>query len=225
MPTQSKPGIPPLALRRLPIYYRRLRRALDEGVAFVSSADLGACAGVSEAQVRKDLSHLSLYGRPGVGYDVPKMAAFLEELLGLVNDKEAVLVGIGNLGRALALDPGFSRYGLKIVACFDNNPTKIGQVVGECEILDIDQLVSLSQRLHIQMGIIAVPAESAQQVADAMVEGGIKVIWNFAPRRLHVPQDVLVKNEDLAAELATLSHHIALQNAGEIARKTTEQQE
>ena len=207
--SQRKPGLPRPALRRLPIYYRRLRQAIEQGTSYLSSSALAESASVSEAQVRKDLSHLDLDGRPGVGYDVVEMAAFLEEFLGLVNDKEAVLVGMGNLGRALALYPGFGRYGLKIVACFDSDPAKVGMRVGDCQVLPVAKLPDLAQRLHIQMGIIAVPADAAQMVADWMIEGGIQVIWNFAPRRLNVPENVILKNEDLAAELATLSHLIA----------------
>lgn len=202
------PGLPRPALRRLPVYYRRLRQAVEEGVAFLSSADLALSADVSEAQVRKDLSYLDLSGRSGVGYNVIEMAAYLEEFLGLVNDKEAVIAGMGNLGRALVLYPGFSRYGLRIVAGFDRDPVKVGTQVAECHVLPIEKLPDLAQRMHIQMGIITVPAEAAQEVADLMVEGGIQVIWNFAPRRLTVPEGVVVKNQDLAVELATLSHWI-----------------
>lgn len=201
-------GLPKPALNRLPIYYRRLCQAVEEGITYLSSAELAQSAGVSEVQVRKDFSYLDIEGRPGVGYDARQTAAYLEEFLGLVNDKEAVLVGMGNLGRALASYPGFARYGLKIVACFDNDPAKIGQMVGSCEILPVSRLPDLARRLHIQMGIIAVPAEAAQAVADLMIEGGIQVIWNFAPTRLQVPEEVLVQNEDLAAQLATLSHLI-----------------
>lgn len=211
---KTQPGLPNPTLRRLPLYYRRLVQALDEGTACLSSADLARSADVSEVQVRKDLSYLDMYGRAGVGYDVKEMAAFLEEFLGLVNDKEAVLAGMGNLGCALAQFPGFERYGLKIIACFDNDPAKVGERVGECEILPIDKLFSLAQRLHVQMGVIAVPVESAQAVVDLMVQGGIRAIWNFAPLRLNVPDDVIVKNEDLAAELATLSHLIERQKTG-----------
>jgi redox-sensing transcriptional repressor len=211
-PKSRRPGLPMPTLRRLPIYYRRLQQAIDDGVPSVSSSDLAHSAGISEAQVRKDLSHLDLYGRPGVGYDVRDMATYLGEFLGLVNDKEAVLVGMGNLGRALTQFPGFSHYGLKIIACFDSDPAKIGQRVGDGAILPIGKLADLVQRLHIQMGIVTVPVEAAQDVADMMVAGGITAIWSFAPVRLRVPEGVIVKYEDLAAELATLSHLIARQN-------------
>jgi len=201
-------GVPQPALQRMPVYYRCLLQSIEEGVLFVCSDELGRSVGVPGAQVRKDLSYLSEHGRPGVGYNARSLAFHLEEFLGLVNDKEAVLAGVGNLGRALALYPAFARYKLQIIALFDNNPAKVGQTVGDRQILPVEKLANLAKRLHIQMGIITVPAGAAQEVADAMVAGGIKVIWNFAPCWLAVPGDVLVKNEDLAAELATLSHHI-----------------
>jgi redox-sensing transcriptional repressor len=205
---KAEPGIPWPSLRRLPLYYRRLAQAREAGEAIISSEELARSAGVSAAQVRKDFSYLTEDGRPGVGYDVRSMAGYLEEFLGLANDKEAVLAGVGNLGRALALYPGFARYGLQIVALFDDDPNKIGQTVGERQVLPIEKLTDLARRLHIQIGIIAVPAGAAQAVADAMIAGGIRAIWNFAPCRLAVPDEVIVKHEDLAAELATLSHAI-----------------
>ncbi len=206
---QSYPSIPLPSLRRLPVYYRRLQRAISDQQTVISSQELGESAGVPAAQVRKDLSHVGEFGRPGVGYDVSGLTVCLEEFLGLVNDKEAVLVGVGNLGRALASYPGFEQYGLRIVALFDADPAKVGQHVAGRQVLAVSKLGDLARRLHIQMGIIAVPRDAAQDVAEAMVDGGIRVIWNFAPVSLQVPDGVLLKNEDLAAELATLSHHIA----------------
>lgn len=205
----EKGGVPLPSLRRLPLYYRRLVEALEEDVTVLSSEELGAAVGVAGAQVRRDLSYIDEEGRPGIGYDARALASRLEEFLGLVNDKEAVLVGVGNLGRALASYPGFARYGLHIVALFDVDPAKVGMAVGEHKVLPVSKLTDLISRLHIQMGIITVPACAAQSVSDAMVAAGIRVIWNFAPCRLTLPDIVLVKNEDLAAELATLSHHIS----------------
>ncbi len=204
----AKPLIPRPSLRRLPIYYRRLRQALAEGVEYLSSDDLGQSAGVPGAQVRKDLSYLAEFGRAGVGYPVAALAAHLEDYLGLLNDKEAVLVGVGNLGRALALYPGFRSYGLQIIALFDSDPAKWGELEDGRQVFPVDKLTDLARRLQVQIGIITVPDCAAQAIADAMIEGGIRVIWNFAPCRLRVPEHVFVKNEDLAAELATLSHHI-----------------
>jgi redox-sensing transcriptional repressor len=202
-------AIPGPSLRRLPIYYRRLRQAVDAGDSVVSSRALGDAAGVPDAQVRKDLSYLVLDGRPGIGYDARSLAALLEEFLGLVNDKEAVLVGAGNLGMALAMYPGFVRYGLQIIALFDNDPARQGALPDGRQVLPVEKLTELVRRLQVRIGIITAPEGVAQAVADAMVAGGIQVIWNFASCKLKVPADVLVKNEDLAAELATLSHHIS----------------
>jgi redox-sensing transcriptional repressor len=207
--TSQSVGIPEPSLRRLPIYYRRLRQAIDQGGEVVSSRELGESASVPDAQVRKDLSYLELVGRPGVGYDARGLAAQLEEFLGLVNDKEAVLVGAGKLGMALAMYPGFVRYGLQIIVLFDNDPARLGELPDGRHVLPVEKLTDLVSRLQVRIGIITVPECVAQAIANAMVDGGIQVIWNFASCKLDVPADVLVKNQDLAAELATLSHHIS----------------
>ncbi|MGE5602034.1 MAG: redox-sensing transcriptional repressor Rex [Nitrososphaerales archaeon] len=201
-------GIPVPSLRRLPIYYRRLVQALEQGRTSVSSKELGDAAEVPDAQVRKDLGYLSYEGRPGVGYDARLLAACLEEFLGLANDKDAVLVGLGNLGRALAYYPGFERYGLHIIAIFDNDPAKQGRLPDGRQVFPAEKLTELVSRLQIRIGIVTAPEAAAQAVADALIAGGVQVIWNFASCKLNVSPDVLVKNEDLAAELATLSHHI-----------------
>jgi len=206
----SRPvGIPAPSLRRLPVYYRRLVQALADGQAVMSSRELGDAAGVPDAQVRKDLGYLDYEGRPGIGYDVRALAAGLEDFLGLVNDKEAVVVGAGHLGTALAVYEGFARYGLRIVALFDADPAKLGTLPDGRQILPVAKLTDLVSRLQVQIGIIAVPEQAAQEVAERLVAGGVRAIWNFAPCKLALPADVLVKNEDLAAELATLSHHIS----------------
>lgn len=207
-------GIPAPSLRRLPIYYRRAMEALDHGRVSVSSKELGEAAGVPDAQVRKDLGYLSYEGRPGVGYDTRLLAACLEEFLGLANDKDAVLVGLGNLGRALAYYPGFEKYGLRIVAIFDTDPAKLGRLPDGRQVFPTEKLTDLVRRLQIRIGIVTVPEIAAQGVADALVAGGVEVIWNFAACKLNVPKAVLVKNEDLGAELATLSHHITQRKLG-----------
>ena len=204
-----KRPIPKPSLARLPVYYRSLREAIATDLTNISSSELGRRAGVPAAQVRKDLSYLEQKGRPGVGYDAHELAGYLESYLGLVNEKEAALVGVGNLGQALVLYPGFGTYGLNIVVLFDNDPEKIGAQIGGRTIFDVDRLTNLMQRLGIQIGIVATPAGAAQEVVDAMIAGGVKAIWNFAPVRLEVPDDVFLKEEDLAASLAVLSHHIS----------------
>ncbi len=212
--TSRQSGIPAPSLRRLPVYYRRLVQALEQGRSNVSSKELGDAAGVPDAQVRKDLGYLSYEGRPGVGYDVRLLAACLEEFLGLANDKDAVLVGLGNLGRALVYYPGFERYGLHIIAVFDSDPAKQGRLPDGRQVFPAEKLTDLVSRLQIRIGIITVPEAAAQAVADALIAGGVQVIWNFASCKLNVPRDILLKNEDLAAELATLSHHITQRKLG-----------
>ena len=206
--------IPRPTLQRLPIYLRRLERAQQDGPQIVSSQELGQAADVPAAQVRKDLSYLGELGRPGIGYDVNHVATVLAEFLGLQNDKDAILVGAGRLGSALAADTGFERYGLRIVALFDNDPAKIGTTIADKQVFAIERLHDLVARLHIQIGVVTVPADQAQAVVDAMVAAGIEVIWNFAPGRLRVPAHVLLETEDLAARLATLSYHITRRKVG-----------
>ncbi|MFP3895580.1 MAG: redox-sensing transcriptional repressor Rex [Anaerolineales bacterium] len=200
--------IPRPTLSRLPVYYRWLMRAIDEGKPVISSRQLGTSSGIPAAQVRKDLSYLGELGQAGVGYDTRKVAAVLCDFLGLGHEKEAVVLGAGNLGRALAGYPGFERYGLKIVALFDNDPSKIGRVIAGKSVFAMERLGDVVRRLEVGMGIVAVPAEQAQIVVNQMVEAGITVIWNFAPTHLHVPSFVLLENEDLAARLATISYHM-----------------
>lgn len=195
-------------LKRMMIYYRRLKQAIENGEKYLSSIDLGLEAGATSEQVRKDLSYLSSQGRSRVGYPCLELAEIIEDSLGLVKDKEAVLVGAGNLGKALSLYPGFAQYGFRITVLFDNNPQVIGSHVGETVVLPVEKLTNLVRRMMILIGIITTPASAAQEVADAMVAGGIKAIWNFAPTHLEVPADVYVKNMDLASELATVSKHI-----------------
>ena len=215
MPRQI--GIPRPSLRRLPLYYRHLRELSEKNVGITSSEELGEAVDVPAAQVRKDLTFLGELGRPGVGYEVFSLASQLEDILGIINDKEAVLVGAGRLGAALAGYEGFRRYRLDIIALFDIDPDKIGTEVGGKSILPLSKLPSLVQRLNIQLGVIAVPASAAQEIADLMVTAGITVIWNFAPVNLKIPEHVWVENEDLAARLAMLSYQISQQKIQNLA--------
>ncbi len=213
---ESSATIPRATLERLSVYLATLVRLLARQQVLVSSEELAEVAGVNPAQVRKDLRYLvQSGGTPGVGYEVRRLIYEIEEVLGITKPKEAVLVGAGRLGSALVQYPGFDRYGLDIVALFDVDEQKVGQKIGEKPILPLAKLSDLPLRLGIRLGIVCVPAEAAQGVVDLMVRAGIKVIWNFAPAQLSVPSDVFVKNEDLAAQLAKLSYHIAYQSAKE----------
>lgn len=210
-------SMPLPSLRRLLIYYRHLKRSIEQGAEYVSSTDLGWAADTTPEQVRKDLSFLpgQGIGRSRVGYPAHKLAAVIEDYLGLLNDKYAVLVGVGNMGRALAHFQGFQQNGMRIVVMFDNDPDKVGTTVGEIKILPVEKLTNLVERMMIRIGIITTPAAAAQSVADAMVAGGIKAIWNFTTVRLKVPADVFVQSVDLSVDLVMLSqyiHHLSLQD-------------
>lgn len=208
----QRPHVPQPCLIRLPHYYRRLLQARQDRQQIISSRELGEEAGVPAAQARKDLSYIGESGRPGVGYNVRKLSAQLEQFLGLKVPKEAVLIGLGHLGRALASYPGFTRYRLKIVAIFDHNPTKIGTEVSGMAVHSLDDLASFVREHDIAIGILTVSGLQAQGAAERVAEAGIRVIWNFAPVALRVPDDVMVFNEDLAARLATMSYHIMQQD-------------
>jgi redox-sensing transcriptional repressor len=201
--------IPKPTLGRLPLYYRALVAADDSGVEILSSAELGESAGVDSAQVRKDLTYFGQFGRPGVGYNVRTLLLELERILGLKNPNEAVLVGAGRLGMAICNYPGFSSYGLRIVAMFDVDPAKIDLQRDGLKVFPLDRLERIVGKLGIQIGIITTPAASAQRVANRLVASGVKAIWNFAPVNLKVPPGIILRNEDLAVGLATLSHYLS----------------
>ena len=201
-------GIPIPTLRRLPLYYQQLLLASKNGKDFISSDELGKTTGSAPEQVRKDLSFLTGQGKTRVGYNTKKLAKVIEDYLGLMENKEAVLVGAGNLGRALALYQGFAQYGFKIVSIFDSDPIKIGGIVGDLQVLPAAQLTDLIEKAKVHIGIITTPPSPAQEIANAMTAGGIKAIWNFSTAHLLVPDDVLALNVDLSLELAVLSRYL-----------------
>ncbi|HEX2922439.1 MAG TPA: redox-sensing transcriptional repressor Rex [Chloroflexota bacterium] len=202
---ENRPKVPTPSLNRLPLYYRYLLEAREQRLTVVSSEMLGDAAGVPAAQVRKDLGYLGEFGRPGIGYDVIEMQRRLGELLGLVKEKEVIVVGAGRLGSAISSYQGFATYGLRIAALFDSSPARIGSKVGGLSVVSMDDLNEYVSEHGIQMAILAVPASAAPKVAEQLVAAGIKAILNFAPVKLEVPAGVMVSNEDLAARLATLS--------------------
>ena len=160
---------------------------------------------LGEIVIRKDLALTGVSGQPGVGYKVRELIEAIKSYLNWDNVSEAILVGAGSLGSALMGYEGFEEYGLRIIAAFDADPAKIGTEVRERSVFDIDRLEELTRRLQVRMGIICVPADQAQDVADRMVAGGIKAIWNFANVSLKVPDDVIVQREVIAGGLAVLS--------------------
>jgi redox-sensing transcriptional repressor len=194
-------------LTRLPHYYQILADLRERGREFVSSEHLGRLMGVDDSLVRKDLSGV-VAGVQRVGYHVPTTVARIEEVLGLANTKEALLVGAGSLGRALLRYTGFEQYGLKIVAAFDSDPAVKGTRIANIPVLCASELEDMTRRMKIRIGIITVPASVAQEVADRMVRSGMTAIWNFAPVALVVSEDVILRNENLAAGFSLLSYEL-----------------
>lgn len=196
-------------LNRLTKYLNYLKELPSRGQVNVSAATIAEDLDLNAVQVRKDLAQVSSRGRPKTGYVTKELIADIEHYLGYDNCTDSVLIGVGNLGKALLSYENFARYGLNIVAAFDQAPRLIGTKVGDREILDAAKLGNLCKRLQVRIGIITVPAPAAQDVCDVLIAGGIRAIWNFAPVNLKVPENVAVKNEDMAASLAILTKQLA----------------
>jgi redox-sensing transcriptional repressor len=205
--------VPDATVARLPQYLRSLVEEAERGGATVSSERLAELAGVNAAKVRKDLSHLGSYGTRGVGYDVEFLVFQIRRELGLTQDWAVAVVGVGNLGRALAGFGGFRARGFQVVALFDDDPAKVGRKIEGIEVRPTSELATLRAQ-HVQIGIIATPAEVAQDVADALVDAGVSSILSFAPAVLHVPEGVVLRKVDLSMELQILSFHSSHQAPG-----------
>ncbi|GGF45303.1 redox-sensing transcriptional repressor Rex [Marmoricola endophyticus] len=207
--------IPEATIARLPVYLRALTSMADSGASTCSSEHLAAVTGVSSAKLRKDLSHLGSYGTRGVGYDVAYLRYQITRELGLSQDWPVVIVGIGNLGHALASSSGFRSRGFSTVALLDADPARTGQEVAGLAIRPFADLTDVVVENGAGIGVITTPALAAQEVADAMVAAGIRSILNFAPAVLSVPETVLVRKVDLATELQILAYHEQRQGPGE----------
>lgn len=192
-------------IRRLPAYLHLLRHLGEDGRDLVSSTHIAELLKLEPIQVRKDLAITGIVGKPKIGYYIPTLIKAIEEFLGWNNNTDAFLVGAGSMGTALLGFEGFNKHGLTILAAFDVDETKIGTIIHDKQVLPLEKLPNLATRMAIHMGIITVPAQAAQSVADLMVSSGITAIWNFAPISLNVPDSVVVQNEDLASGLAVLS--------------------
>ena len=198
--------IPEASLRRLPIYYRCLQEMMIAGTAkAVSCADLARALGLDPTLVRKDIEMTGIVGKPRVGYLLGELARWIENFLGWNRPKAAVLVGAGSLGSALLGHEKFRSHGMAIIAAFDIDSEKIGQVVHGLEVLPLFSLPDFIRRTGTPLGLISTPADAAQSVADLMVSGGIRAIWNFTPAHLQAPKRVILQNEDLYHSLASLS--------------------
>ena len=200
-------GIPEATVARLPLYHRMLTTMSEHGTTTVSSEDLAAAAGVTSAKLRKDLSHLGSYGTRGVGYDVGFLLYQIARQLGLTQDWPVVIVGLGNLGHALANYGGFSSRGFRVVGLVDADPRIRGERVADLDVEPLELLDDVVRRTGALIGVIATPATAAQEVCDRLVAAGIRGVLNFAPVLLSVPADVDVRKVDLALELQILAFH------------------
>jgi redox-sensing transcriptional repressor len=200
-------SIPEATVGRLPVYLRALVDLAGSGTITVSSEDLAEAAGVNSAKVRKDLSHLGSYGTRGVGYDVAYLIHQIRRELGLTQHWSIVIVGIGNLGQALANYRGFAERGFDVAALVDADPEKVGATVDGHVVRALEDLPFLVAEHDIAIGVIATPASAVQDVADRMVAAGIRSILNFAPAMMSVPPGVSVRKVDLAVELQILAFY------------------
>lgn len=195
-------------LQRLPLYLRALQQLQAEGQEYASGAHLASTLGFESIVVRKDLARTGVRGTPRLGFPIARLIPAIESLTGADDEKIAVLAGVGKLGSALLSYPGFRKQGLLIAAGFDAAPERCNLILSGTPIFPVHTLTETVLRLNATLGILTVPEDKAQRVAEQMVAGGIRAIWNFTPAQLDVPDDVLVHREDLAVALAVLLHRI-----------------
>lgn len=205
----SMDRVPEQTIRRLPIYLRCLLQAQALNMPVVNSLGLAQMAGTNAAQVRKDLSHLGELGTRGIGYDVEALIAQISHVLGVSETRRVAIVGFGRLGSALLGYRGFEERGFDVVGVFDADPAKVGTPVADTVVRSMDELEEGLRTLEVEVVLLTVPADFAQDVADRIVAAGVRAILNFAPVRLEVPDDVKVRPVDLSVELQVLSFHLA----------------
>ena len=201
-------NIPEPTLRRLPWYLAYLKLEADKGESFVSSTQISRAINVSASQIAKDLSLVNVTGKTRVGYDVNLLVDVLESFLGFKNAHRAFLFGVGSLGGALLQDRGLSQYGMEILAGFDVNPNIIGTEINGLPVYRLDDFAKKQAEMGVSIGILTVPVDQAQIVAEQMVEGGIRAIWNFTPVRIRVPKNIVVQNTSIYAHLAVMFNRL-----------------
>ncbi|HWG45279.1 MAG TPA: redox-sensing transcriptional repressor Rex [Gemmataceae bacterium] len=195
---------------RLCLYLRRLETLLRDGTTKISSRLLGEAIGVTDAQVRKDLAYLGNLGHPGIGYAAPELIAAIRRVLGIDRDWAAALVGVGNLARALLRYQGFVERGFRFVALFDSDPAKVGQRVEDLEIHALEEMPAVIAATGAELGVLTVPSEASQSVAEALLAAGIRGLLNFTPQVLRLPPEVSVVSVDLTVQLEQLAFLVQL---------------
>ena len=194
---------------RLPLYFRTLQLAADEHQQIISSDELGRRLDITPEQIRKDLATFGQFGRKGIGYDVHELKENISKILGLPNHWRLAIVGVGHLGGALANYVNFASLGFSVVALLDKNKAIVGTQVNGLKVNSVSRMKRVVAANEVDIGVITVPADEAQGVADALVAAGVKGIWNFAPIKLNVPPTIPLVNEDLSIGLSALSYHMS----------------
>ena len=205
---EKKKNVSMAVIKRMPKYYRYLGELVKNDVDRISSKELGEKIGFTASQIRQDLNNFGDFGQQGYGYNVNELHNQIGAILGVGKEYNAVLIGAGNIGQAIANYSRFTDIGLGITAIFDANPKLVGMRIRDVEIKDIDELKGYLEENHIDMGILCVPRINAQKVCDVLVNGGVRGIWNFAPIDLHVPETVKVENVHLSESLLTLVYQM-----------------
>jgi len=200
--------IPDIIIGRLPIYLRALQRMADKGMQTTSSQELGERVGISAAQIRKDISQFGEFGKQGTGYRISFLIDKLREIMKIDRIWDVAVVGAGDMGHALARYPGFVNRGFRITMVFDNDPTKVGQQIGEFTVEDTATLVERIKGAGIQVAMLTVPASAAREVTELLVKAGVKAILNYAPISLTVPEGVRVQHIDPATHLQRMTYYL-----------------
>ncbi|NCC09847.1 MAG: redox-sensing transcriptional repressor Rex [Bacteroidia bacterium] len=200
--------VPEPTLRRLPWYLSNVKLLKKKGERYVSSTQISKEINIDASQIAKDLSYVNISGRTRVGYDIDTLITVLENFLGFKEIHKAFLFGVGSLGGALLRDSGLTHFGLEIVAAFDVNPELVGTSLNGIPIFHSNEFEQKMKEYQVQIGVLTVPIEIAQQITNDMVEGGIKAVWNFTPFRIRVPEDIVVQNTSLYAHLAVMFNRL-----------------
>jgi redox-sensing transcriptional repressor len=200
--------IPDIIIGRLPVYLRALQRMAEKGMKTTSSQELGDYVGISAAQIRKDISQFGEFGKQGTGYSIPFLIDKLREILNVNRMWDVAVVGVGDMGHALARYQGFSNRGFRVTMIFDVDPSKVGQKVGDFVVEDATKLVERVRSAKVKVAMVTVPAAAAQEVADRLIEAGVKGILNYAPTSLNVPTGVLVQHIDPSTHLQRMTYYL-----------------
>ncbi|WP_195531608.1 redox-sensing transcriptional repressor Rex [Bacteroides finegoldii] len=200
--------VPEPTLRRLPWYLSNIKLMKEKGEQYVSSTQISKEINIDASQIAKDLSYVNISGRTRVGYNIDALIEVLESFLGFTNMHKAFLFGVGSLGGALLRDSGLRHFGLEIVAAFDVNPELLGKDLGGIPIFHSDDFEAKMKEYDVNIGVLTVPINIAQEITNKMVDGGIKAVWNFTPFRIRVPENIVVQNTSLYAHLAVMFNRL-----------------